>query len=85
MKNDDSGCFRTAEDFKTMHQYNPHLPPLSGQILSLIKPYDPRLTVDEIVLRTKAKRTTVQLRLREMVKAGIMRRHGKGKGTWYTL
>jgi hypothetical protein len=85
MKNDDEGCFLTAEDFRTLPQFNPDIPPLSGQILSLLDRAEPRLTVDYIVLRTKAPRSTIRLRLREMVRAGMMRRHGKGKGTWYTL
>jgi predicted HTH transcriptional regulator len=85
MKNDDSGCFLTDEDFRTLPQYNPEIPPLAGQILGLLSRAAPRLTTDYIVLRTRAPRSTIKLYLRKLVKNGFLRRHGRGKGTWYTL
>jgi hypothetical protein len=85
MKNDDSGCFKTDEDFRTLPQYNPDIPPFAAKILGLLSRSDPRLTVDCIVRRTQAPRSTIHLYLRKLVKNGFLRRHGKGKGTWYTL
>ena len=60
------------------------MPALSADILELAKEMG-RVTTNEIVMATKAKRATVRRRLEELVRSQLIRQHGKGKGTWYSL
>jgi predicted HTH transcriptional regulator len=85
MTKDKSGCFLTAEDYKTMREYDPALPPLSGRILGLFKLYEPRWTLRDIASRSRASRATIRKRIGELIRAGLLRKHGKGKSTWYSL
>ena len=66
-------------------EYDPALPPLSGIILGLFRPWDPRWTLRAIVSRTRRSRSTIKKRIGELLRAGLLRKHGKGKATWYTL
>ena len=59
------------------------LPALSVQILELFSKND-RLTIAEIVKLTGANKNTLKVRLRELVDAGRLQQHGKGRATWYS-
>lgn len=59
------------------------LPALSLDILSLFKTHE-RLTPSQIEKELGANRNTLKVRLRELVAAGRIRRHGKARATWYT-
>ena len=60
------------------------LPTLSVQVLGLFRKND-RLTIAEMVELTHANQNTLKVRLRELVNAGKLQRHGKGRATWYSL
>jgi DNA-binding transcriptional ArsR family regulator len=62
----------------------PPLPPLSLDILRWLE-HRRSMTIEGFEARTDAHRSTLKLRLRELIAAGLVRRHGKGKATWYTL
>lgn len=57
---------------------------LSLQVLELFRIQD-RLTIAEMVEHTGANQNTLKVRLRELVEAGRIERHGKGRATWYTV
>ena len=59
------------------------LPTLSVKVLKLFDEHE-RLTISEIVQLTGANQNTLKVRLRELVNAGRIRRHGKGPATWYS-
>ncbi|MDF1832539.1 MAG: Fic family protein [Porticoccaceae bacterium] len=58
------------------------LPTLSIQVLELFSKSD-RLTIAEMVELTGANQNTLKVRLRELVNAGRIQRHGRGRATWY--
>lgn len=60
------------------------LPTLSIQVLALLKKHE-RLTIAEIIKHTGANQSTLKLRLRELVESARIQRHGKARGTWYSL
>ena len=60
------------------------LPEISVKILALLRTHD-RRNIVQITEATGANRNTIKLRLRELVSAGKIRRHGKARATWYTL
>ncbi len=37
-----------------------------------------------LVLTSGANRNTLEVRLRELIASGRVRRHGKGRATWYS-
>ncbi|MEE9446432.1 MAG: Fic family protein [Arenicellales bacterium] len=45
----------------------------------------PRLTTAEAVKLTGALRPTIKNRLKSLVEMGLLARHGKGRGSWYSL
>lgn len=59
------------------------LPSLSLEILALFKTHE-RLTSSQIETVLGANRNTLKVRLRELVTAGRIKRHGKARATWYT-
>lgn len=61
-----------------------NLPALSLQVLTLLRKHE-RLTISEIVEHTEASQNTLKVRLRELVTAGRIQRHGKARATWYSL
>ena len=61
-----------------------NLSELSAQILSIIKEHG-RLTIADIEAITRANRNTIKVRLRELVTEGFLVKHGKAKGTRYTV
>lgn len=60
------------------------LPELSVHILTLLRKHD-RLTIAEIAELTGANQNTLKVRLRELVVAGRIQRHGKARATWYSV
>jgi len=59
------------------------LPELSIRILELFDKHE-RLTIAQIVKHTGAVQSTLKVRLRELVNAGRIKRHGKARATWYS-
>ncbi|MEI6137469.1 MAG: Fic family protein [Chloroflexota bacterium] len=60
------------------------LPDLSRQVLRALGAQE-RLTIAQLAASTGANRNTLKVRLRELVTAGRVRRHGKARATWYSL
>lgn len=60
------------------------LPALSVEVLTLLRKHE-RLTIAEIVTHTGASQNTLKKRLRELVEAGRIQRHGKARATWYRI
>ena len=60
------------------------LPLLSVKIIELLKLHD-RLTIAQIVGLSGANQNTLKVRLRELVNAELIYRHGKARATWYSL
>jgi len=58
------------------------MPGLSTKVLKLFDKHD-RLSMKEIERLTKGKRSTLKLRLGELVAGGYIVRHGKARATWY--
>jgi Fic family protein len=61
-----------------------HLPTLSGKIMKLFED-NQRLQMTQILKMTRAKRSTIKLRLHELVDAGYLKRYGQARSTWYSL
>jgi len=61
-----------------------HVTLLTAQILSLLNQHG-RLTISKLVNMTAANRNTLKKHLIHMVQSGHSAKHGKGRGTWYTL
>lgn len=61
-----------------------HLPTLSGKILKLFDDHQ-RLQMSQIVKFTRGRRSTIKLRLGELVDGGYLRRYGQARSTWYSL
>ena len=59
-----------------------NMPALSTKILKLFDKHD-RLSMKEIERLTRGKRSTLKLRLGELVEGGYLMRHGKARATWY--
>ena len=85
MSRNDSSHFPAREELRNMPKYNPDLPPLAGHILGLFATTEPRQTLRSIAARSRASRSTIRKRINELIRAGHLRKHGKGKATWYTL
>lgn len=60
------------------------LPELSEQILRLVKAHE-RLAISDIEAMTGANRNTIKVRLRELVRDRYLEKHGRRKGTRYTV
>jgi Fic family protein len=71
------------EQEKAAQQNDSALPELSLEVLKLLKKHD-RLTIAQIVELTGANQNTLKVRLRELVYAGRIQRHGKARATWYS-
>ncbi|MBL4803589.1 MAG: Fic family protein [Alphaproteobacteria bacterium] len=75
---------RKLDKEKSEQEGDAAVPELSLQILKLLKEHE-RLGISEIVEHTGANQNTLKVRLRELVEAGRIKRHGKARATWYTL
>lgn len=60
------------------------LPELSVKILELVKEHG-RITTGEIEKYLGASRSTIKNRINDLVKQEKLRKHGKGRSTWYSL
>jgi Fic family protein len=60
------------------------LPPLSEMIIELVRDHG-RIATGEIEKVTGESRSTIKVRLTELVEAGHLLRHGRGRSTWYSL
>ncbi|MGH1398546.1 MAG: Fic family protein [Alphaproteobacteria bacterium] len=60
------------------------MPELSTRILALFKDHQ-RLQMNDIMRMTRGRRATIKLRLKELLGAGYLHRHGGGRSTWYSL
>lgn len=56
---------------------------LSRRVFDALRAQD-RLTIAQLAALTGANRNTLKVRLRELVSAGRVRRHGKARATWYS-
>lgn len=59
------------------------LPTLSARVMKLFEEHD-RLQMKDIVKLTRGRRSTLKLRLGELVDDGYLRRHGQARSTWYS-
>jgi Fic family protein len=75
---------RLAKKLERELIFKTSLPELSVQILELAKQHG-RIATGEIERYTGASRSTIKARLNELVKYQQLRRHGKGRSTWYSL
>lgn len=60
-----------------------NMPALSTKVLKLYDKHD-RLSMKEIERLTRGKRSTLKLRLAELVDGGYLIRHGQARATWYS-
>jgi Fic family protein len=81
-KQKDSLAIRLGEE-RQRQSADDQLPALSVEILSLFETRE-RLTPSQIETALGANRNTLKVRLRELVAAGRIKRHGKARATWYT-
>lgn len=68
------------EHDKAMHL---SLPQLSALILQFIEQHT-RASIADIVDATNASRNTIKKHVTTLVEQGYLKRHGQGRGTWYT-
>ena len=61
-----------------------NMPALSIALLEHIRAAG-RMTMKEAIAATRGRRSTIKLRLHELVEAGLIHRHGAGRGVWYAL
>ena len=81
LKQQKSNLELKIEDKKT--KYDADLPILSKKVLQLFETHE-QLAISEMVKLTGANQNTLKLRLRELVSAELLRRHGKARATWYS-
>jgi Fic family protein len=60
-----------------------NMPALSTKVLKLFDKHD-RLSMKDIERLTRGKRSTLKLRLAELVEGGYLVRHGQARATWYS-
>lgn len=60
-----------------------NIPALSARIMKLFEEHK-RLQMKQIVKMTNGRRSTLKLRLNELVDQGYLRRHGQARSTWYS-
>lgn len=60
------------------------MPELSLSILEFIG-QNKRVTMREIMKHTRGKRSTIKLRLQELLETARIKRHGAGRSVWYSL
>ncbi len=58
------------------------MPELSARVISLFEDHK-RLSMKEIIEMTGGRRSTLKLRLGELVEGGYLKRHGQARSTWY--
>jgi hypothetical protein len=92
-----SGQIKTNQD-NCSHENGPSKPsndaindltisPIGARILWLLNAWQRRTMTDferDIILSSDARRGVIKLRLRDLIRRGHVKRHGRGKATWYT-
>ncbi len=63
---------------------NDDLPAISAQVIALLRQHK-RMTAPELVKVMGVNKNTLKVRLRELVSAKRIKRHGKARATWYSL
>lgn len=61
-----------------------NLPTLSGRVMNLFDRHE-RLQMKQIIKLTNGRRSTLKLRLQELIDDGYLVRHGQARSTWYSL
>ncbi len=61
-----------------------YLPTLSARILKLFDEHE-RLQMKKIIKLTNGRRSTIKLRIGELIDGGYLKRHGQARSTWYSL
>ena len=84
LKKQKDGLAARLERERTSQGGEADLPALSLEIIEALRT-EGRLTIAQLASITGANRNTMKVRLRELVAAGRVRRHGKARATWYTL
>lgn len=84
LKKQKDELLRRLDREKDKQEDNTELPELSLIIIDLINRHQ-RQSIAQIVEHTKANQNTIKVRLRELVQSGRIKRHGKGRATWYSL
>ena len=84
LKKQKDSLARRLNDEQAQQQADDELPALSVEILALFKD-NARLDAGRIEELTGANRSTIKVRLRELVEAGRLRKHGKARATWYSI
>lgn len=78
---------RQKENLNTKIQIEHHRlessSPLAAAVLRLLEDTD-RVTLAEAVKATGANRNTLKVKMAEMVDSGLLLRHGRGRGVYYT-
>lgn len=82
-KQKDSLAVRLERE-RTSQGREEELSDVSLQVLKALRARG-RLTISQLVSITKTNRNTLKVRLRELVSAERIRRHGKARATWYSL
>lgn len=75
---------RLAEKIADAKTMTAAVPALAEKILELTRAQG-RISIGDIIRATGQHRSTIKLRLSELLRAGHLARHGKGPATWYTL
>lgn len=57
--------------------------PLAAAVLRLLDDAE-RLTLAEVVKATGANRNTLKVKMNDLVTRGLLQRHGRGRGVFYT-
>ena len=60
------------------------LPAVAEQIMEIAREQG-RVTVREAEKLTGVSRNTIKFHIQKLVSEGLLKKHGRGKGTWYTL
>ncbi len=60
------------------------MPSLSIQLLEVIRQHK-RATMKLLIAETNGRRSTIKLRMQELVEQEIVKRYGAGRGVWYSL
>jgi len=74
---------RLQEKIATEHLLEGKMAPLSQKILDAVR-QNGSLQISQLESLLGEKRSTIKLRLADLVKRGKLARHGKGPATWYT-
>ncbi len=84
LKKQKDNLIAKIEHEKTKLPDDATLPSVSRQVLKLLNENE-RMTIADIVNATGVNQSTLKVRLRELIGAGRINRHGKARATWYSI